>query len=119
MSDSTLGASPDTFPAMAIYVDPFITYDSDPPPGYSGSGWAHLVSDDSLVDLTGFLTLNVLTIGTAVVRTPLLGSNVTYAALTDDQRTAAVNAGATELSGRACFAKAFDAPPSGHGTYEP
>src|SRR5882672_10147164 len=102
---------------MALNVDAYTTYDLDTPrpPGFTGDGWAHLVSDVSLVDLEAFLTLNVLTIGTVVLRTPLLGSNVTYAVLTEAQRTAAVTAGAVELSGRACFASDFDAPSSGRG----
>ena len=108
---------------MAIFVGPITTHDpsSFHPPGITGDDWGYLVSDDSLVDLETFLTLNILTIGVAPtnVRTPALGSNVTYVALMTGARTAAISAGATAVSGAAAFAKAFDAPPSGRGTWEP
>lgn len=112
---------------MAILVDPVITHGTSNtgndtvPPGISGLDWCHVVSDTSLTELTAWLTLNILTVGCLAtnVRTPLLGSHVTYAGLTQDQRDAAVAAGATEVGGAACFAEVFDSPPNHRGTYEP
>lgn len=108
---------------MAIIVGPITTHDSESfhPPGVTGDDWGYLVSDASLLDLEAFLTLNILTVAVSPtnVRTPLLGSNVTYVAVMTDSRDAAITAGATAMSGSATFAHAFDAPASGHGTFEP
>lgn len=108
---------------MALIVGPITTHDSAAyhPPGITGDDWGYLVSDTSLLDLTTFLTLNILTVQTSPsnVRTPLLGSNVTYVAVLSAARDAAITAGATAMSGGATFANDFDAPASGHGTWEP
>lgn len=90
------------------------------PPGITGDDWCHCVSSVSLLDLTGFLTANTLTIGalSTNIRTPLLGSNVTYIALDATQRAGAITAGASPTpSDGKCYAQAFDQP--GPGTWEP
>lgn len=106
---------------MSIYIGPVSTHSPSDyhPPGITGDDWCHMVSDTSLVDLTVFLTTNVLTIGalTSDVRTPLLGSCVTYIALSSAQRSAAITAGASAVpSDEKCYGKAFDRP---SGTWEP
>ncbi len=80
-----------------MYVGPIATRAGTPRPGISGTSWCYMVSDSSLVDLTAFLTLNILTIGQAPtnVRTPLLGSVLTYVGLDATMRTAALAAGAS------------------------
>lgn len=89
------------------------------PPGITGLVWARAVSTDSLVELDAFLTTNLLTIGQPAtnVRTPALGSHITYVGLSDAQRTAAVAAGATEADWNTVMAQAFDC--NGQTTYEP
>lgn len=108
---------------MAIFVGPTVTHDASmtPPVGVTGQAWAYLVSDSALVDLTGFITANVLTLGlsTANVRTPLTGAALTYIGISDAQRTSAIAAGATIVSGMLCFAKAFDAPAGKRGIFDP
>lgn len=109
---------------MAIYVDDVTTHGTSGtgndtvPPGISGLDWCHVISDASLLELDTFLTTNVLTIGCLAtnVRTPLLGSNITYAGLTDAQRTAAIAAGASAAGRLYVLSHSFDA---GAGTWEP
>lgn len=113
---------------MSIIIDQVKTHDLTPPvsgdntvpPGITGTDWCHICSDTSLLDLTTFLTVNLLTIGCSPtnVRTPLLGSNVTYAGLNATQRAAAIAAGASPQRQTYVIANVFDAqsPP---GTYEP
>ncbi len=116
---------PATLQAMAILIDPVATHGTSGvgndtvPPGIGGLDWCHAVSDQSLLELDAFLTLNLLTIGCSPtnVRTPLLGSLVTYVGLTAAQYTAAVAAGATAVTRKACIANAFDA--GSNSTYEP
>lgn len=96
---------------MTVIIDQVRTHDGSntgdetTPTGITGLDWCHLVSGaglgeppgtGSLLELTTFLTTNLLTIGCAPtnVRTPLLGSVSTYAGLTAAQRTAAITAGA-------------------------
>lgn len=110
---------------MSILIDPVTTHgtsgtgNNTVPPGITGLDWCHIVSDASLLELTTFLTLNVLTIACAPTnaRTPLLGSNITYAGLTSAQYTAAVTAGATAVNHWACVAQAYDS--NGQSMYEP
>ena len=110
---------------MAIFVDPVITHGTDNlgndtvPPGITGLDWCHIVSDTSLLELTTFLTANLLTIGQPAtnVRTPLLGSLITYAGLTQAMHDAAIAAGATEQNKRYVVAHAFDS--NGGSVYEP
>lgn len=109
-----------------ILIDQVVTHGSGGtgndtvPPGISGLDWCHIVSDTSLLELTTFLTVNILTIGCAPtnVRTPLLGSNMTYAGLTASQRTAAITAGASPQRPMYLVDHCFDSPGSG-STYEP
>lgn len=105
---------------MAIHIGPVSTHLSTDyhPPGIVGDDWCHMVSDDSLLALEAFLTLNILTIAAlnTSIRTPLLGSQVTYVALNSTQRTAAIAAGASAVpSDGKCYARAFDLPT---GTWE-
>lgn len=92
------------------------------PTGITGEDWCHLVSTTSLAELTTFLTANVLTVQCLPtnIRTPLLGSFVTYCGLTSDQRDAAIFAGASPQRPPYVFQHAFDydtnSPPA---TYEP
>jgi hypothetical protein len=111
---------------MSIFVDATVvghrssnTGNNTVPPGISGLVWARAVSTDSLVELETFLTTNLLTIGqpSTNVRTPLLGSNITYVGLSDAQRIAAVAAGAIEHDWATVMGAAFDA--NGQTTYEP
>lgn len=106
---------------MPYYVDGVQTHDPESfhPPGITGDDWCHLVSSVSLLDLETFLTLNILTIGASPtnIRTPLLGSNCTYIALTQAQHDAARAAGAIGVPGGVCRAQAFDYP--GSGDWEP
>lgn len=110
---------------MAIFVDPIATHGDDNtgndtvPPGITGLDWCHIISDTSLVELEGFLTTNLLTVGQPAtnVRTPLLGSNMTYAGLDDTMRTAAIAAGATAQGRPYVLSHSFDA--NGSGTWEP
>lgn len=109
---------------MAIYVDPVRTHDSDNtgndtvPPGISGLDWCHCISDTSLIELEAFLTTNILTIGQLAtnVRTPLLGSNITYVGFDATMRAAAVAAGAIEQGKPYVLSHSFDA---GANTWEP
>lgn len=109
---------------MAIFVDNVTTHgDSNQgndfvPPGISGLDWGHIISDTSLLDLDTFLTTNLLTVGQPAtnVRTPALGSNMTYAGITDAMRTAALAAGATAQGRVWVLSHSFDAGP---GTWEP
>lgn len=110
---------------MAIFVDPIATHGTSNtgndtvPPGITGLDWCHCISDTSLADLDAFLTLNVLTIGQPAtnVRTPLLGSNMTYVGLDAAMRDAAIAAGATAQGRPWVLSHSFDA--SGGGTWEP
>lgn len=90
------------------------------PTGVTGLDWCHITSDTSLLELTTFLTLNILTIGCLAtnVRTPLLGSNMTYAGLVSAQRTAAITAGASPQRASYVVDHTFDTPGPG-STYEP
>lgn len=107
---------------MSYYIGPVATYLSTDyhPPGITGDEFCHCVSSVSHLDLTAFLTANMLTIGASPtnIRTPALGSLVTYIALTAAQRTAAIAAGASATpSDGKCRAQAFDAPAL--GVWEP
>lgn len=96
------------------------TGDDTVPPGIVDLDWCHVVSTVSQAELEAFLTDNFMTIGCPVenVRTPALGSLMTYAGLSDDQRTAAVLAGASPQRPPYVAAHAFDSPGSG-SHYEP
>ncbi|HZJ61964.1 MAG TPA: hypothetical protein VFD36_00460 [Kofleriaceae bacterium] len=120
---------------MTILIDQTLTHDSDNtgnntvPPGITGLSWCHLASGaapreglgaGSLDELEAFLTDNFSTIGcsTANIRTPALGSNVTYCGLSEAQRTAAIAAGAKAQRLTYIIEHVFDAQdPS--STYEP
>lgn len=103
---------------MTIIIDQVKTHSSTPPingddtvpPGITGLDWCHICSDTSLLELTTFLTLNILTIGCLAtnVRTPLLGSFVTYAGLTATQRGAAIAAGASPQRQQYMIPHCFD-----------
>lgn len=109
---------------MAIYIDPCTTHGTSGtgndtvPTGVSGLDWCHAISDSSLLELETFLTVNLLTVGCLAtnVRTPLLGSNMTYVGLTDAQRSAAIAAGAIAQGRLYVLSHSFDAGP---GTWEP
>lgn len=110
---------------MAIFVDLVSTHgtggtgNDTVPPGITGLDWCHIVSTSDLLELTTFLTANILTVGQPAtnVRTPALGSNCTYAGLTQAQQTAAIAAGAVLHGWRQVIAQCFDS--SGTSTYEP
>jgi hypothetical protein len=111
---------------MAIYVDETVvthrsTNDGNNtvPPGITGLVWARAVSTVDLAELEAFLTANILTIGQPAtnIRTPALGSLITYVGLDATMRTAVVAAGATEDSWPNVRDQAFDV--NGHTTYEP
>jgi hypothetical protein len=100
---------------MTLFVGPVTAHAPEDfhPPGITVDSWCYLVSTVSLANIEDFVTLNAGTIGasTGDIRTPALGSLVTYIALTADQRTAAVTAGASPApTDGKCRAKAFDAP---------
>lgn len=113
---------------MTIYVDGIVTHgtggngDDTVPPGISGLDWAHAVSDANALELTTFLTLNVLTIGQLAtnVRTPLLGSLMTYVGLDATMLAAAIVAGAVDKSADPRYLKknCFDST-NWRSTYEP
>lgn len=86
--------------------------DDTVPPGITGDSWCHLVSTTSLVELETFLTTNILTIACPPtnIRTPLLGSNQTYAGLDATQHTAAVAAGAIPKRQVTTATTGFDSP---------
>jgi len=103
------------------------TGDDTRPPGITGQEWCHVASGaapgdppgtGSLAELQGFLT--GLGFDIANIRTPqdTPPSNVTYAGLTEDQRTAAISAGARAQRQTFIIGHVFDAqsPPT---TYEP
>ncbi|HSR79114.1 MAG TPA: hypothetical protein VLN57_21250 [Xanthobacteraceae bacterium] len=110
-----------------IIIDQIFTHgsggtgDDTVPPGITGLDWCHLVSTTSLVELTAFLTLNLLTIGQPItnVRTPLLGSEQTYAGLDATMRAAAITAGASPNRIPYVRSNGFDAPASGPPYWEP
>lgn len=110
---------------MAILIDPVTTHDdsntgnSTVPPGITGLDWCHCVSDQSELELTTFITANVLTIGALAtdVRTPASGSLATYIGLTSDQRDAAIAAGAQPGNWRHVIASCFDSGST--SLYEP
>lgn len=113
--------------AMAILVDSLRTYDpinnggnSTQPPGISGNTWCHCVATDSLVELETFLTLFFATVEQppTSIRTPLLGSNLTYVGFDQNMRDAAVAAGADEVGRIYCLSHSFDSSDDA-GTYEP
>lgn len=103
---------------MTRYVGPIVTHASTDfhPPGIPDDSldWAHMVSNVSYEDLLTFLSDNADTIGVRLenIRQPSQGSNVTYVALTADQRAAAIDAGAgmTPSDGK-CYAQCFDKVP--------
>lgn len=110
---------------MSIFVDDAVVShratnegNNTVPPGVSGLVWARAISTVSLLELTTFLTANVLTIGQSPtnIRTPP-GSHITYVGLSAAQRTAAVAAGAIEHDWSTVMGAAFDA--NGQTTYEP
>jgi hypothetical protein len=100
---------------MTHYIGPVTTHTPTDfhPPGIpeDSLAWCHLVSNKTYDDLLEFLSANAPTIGTRLenIRTPAEGSNVTYIALTADQRVAAIaaGAGATPSDGK-CYAQCFD-----------
>ena len=100
---------------MTRYIGPVTTHPTTDfhPPGIpeDSQDWCHLVSNVSYDDLLSFLSDNAGTIGARLenIRTPAEGSNVTYIALTADQRAAAITAGAgaTPSDGK-CYAQCFD-----------
>lgn len=113
---------------MAIFVDASVTHgtggtgDDTQPPGISGLDWGHAVSDQDALELTTFLTTNILTVGQLAtnVRTPLLGSNMTYVGLDATMIAAAITAGATDKGSDPRYLKknCFDSP-NWRSTYEP
>lgn len=111
---------------MTIYIDSVTTHgtsgvgDDTTPPGVTPPDWCVAVSDASLLDLTAFLTLNVLTVGQPAtnVRTPLLGSLMTYVGLSQAQATAAIAAGAALVTERFLKMNCFDSP-GWRSTFEP
>ncbi len=100
---------------MTRYAGPVYTHSPTDfhPPGIPEDSldWCHSVSNVSQADLETFLSDNIATIACPItnVRTPAAGSTVTYVALTADQRTAAITAGAiaTPSDGK-CYAQCFD-----------
>lgn len=109
---------------MTRYVGPVSTHAPSDfhPPGIPEDSleWCHLVSNVDYADLLSFLSSNAETLEVRLenIRTPANGSTVTYVALTADQRTAALAAGAggTPSDGK-CYAQAFDKVPG--ATWEP
>ncbi len=87
------------------------TGDDTVPPGITGLDWCHLVSTESLLELEAFLTTNILTVQCPPtnVRTPILGSRSTYAGLSEQQRAAAIVAGAVPRRTPAVMTGSFDA----------
>lgn len=109
---------------MAIWVDPVTTHDIDNtgndtvPPGISGLDWCHCVSDTSLAELEDFLDANPgIGQSSANVRTPAIGSLITYAGLDQAMHDAAIAAGASERNKRFVVSHAFDS--DGQSVYEP
>lgn len=109
---------------MTRYVGPVVTHSPAEfhPPGIpvDSLDWAHLVSNVDEADLLSFLSANLGTMGVPPesVRTPTLGSNVTYVALTAAQRTSAIAAGCgIAPSDGKCYAQGFDRTPG--VTWEP
>lgn len=105
-------------PCMTRYIGPVITHPTTEfhPPGIpeDSQDWCHLVSNVSYDDLLAFLSNNAATIGARLenIRTPAAGANVTYIALTADQRDAAIAAGAGMApSDGKCYAQCFDKVP--------
>lgn len=103
------------------------TGDDTVPPGITGLAWCHVASGaapgeppgtGSLAELQAFLT--GLGFDIALIRTPqdTPPSNVTYAGMSLDQRTAAIAAGAAPERQTYIIGHVFDAqdPPT---TYEP
>jgi len=122
---------------MSILIDNVREHDSSNagdetvPPGISGSVWCHIASGaapgepagtGSLAELQAFLTDNLAAIGCdpSNIRTPqdTPPSRVTYAGLSQDQRAAAITAGAHPMRQTYIIGHVFDAqsPPT---TYEP
>lgn len=109
---------------MTRYVGPVSTHTSTDfhPPGIPEASldWCHMVSNVSDEDLKSFLSANAEALGVSLenIRTPANGSTVTYVALTADQRTAALTAGAAAApSDGKCHAQAFDK--ANGSTWEP
>lgn len=111
-------------PRMAILLDPVTTHNTDNlgndtiPPGITGLDWCHLVSDTSLAELTAFLDAHP-EIGqpSSNVRTPAIGSLITYAGLDQAMHDAAIAAGAVENNKRFVVSHAFDS--NDQSVYEP
>lgn len=96
---------------MPLNVSPVTTHPSESyhPPGVSGDDWGYLVSSESLLHLTLFLTENPSVGNAADIRTPALGSQVTYIAVSSAQRDAALAAGAAPAPSEGkCRRNAFD-----------
>lgn len=109
---------------MAIFVGPTITHPAGTtvPTGITGLTWADMVSNQNLGDLQSFIANNLAALGlqSANIRTQAAGANVTYIGLTDTQRTTAIGLGATPVSGRGCFAIAFNRPGGNpYGRFDP
>jgi hypothetical protein len=110
---------------MAIFIDQIVTHtpgtgDDTVPPGIApGNSWCHCVSDVSVLELIGFLTLNILTIGalSTDIRTPALGSLQTYIGLDGVQRAAAIVAGASPQRNATATQLSFDSPHSSSPPY--
>jgi hypothetical protein len=111
---------------MAIFLDNNVTHgetdiggNTTTPPGITGPDWCHAISDVSLQELTDFLDGNpgIGQVSTNI-RTPDLGSQITYVGLDPDMRDAAVLAGATAMGRVWTLSHSFDADAS-KGAYEP
>lgn len=96
------------------------TGDDTVPTGITGLDWCHLISTSSIVELEGFITLNLLTLGVLIanIRTPALGSQSTYVGMTQAQHDAAVLAGAVPNRQTYVQSHSFDAQTSSP-YYEP
>jgi hypothetical protein len=109
---------------VSIFVGPTITHPTGTtvPTGITGLTWADMVSDANLGDLQSFIANNLAALGlsSANIRTQAAGAGVTYIGITDAQRVTSLGLGATQVSGRGCFAIAFNRPGGNpYGRFDP
>lgn len=111
---------------MAIFLDSNVTHgtvdiggNTTTPPGITGPDWCHAISDKDQQELIDFLDANP-GIGqpSTNIRTPDLGSLITYVGLDPDMRDAALLAGATAMGRVWTLSHSFDSADS-KGSYEP
>lgn len=108
-----------------IMIDQLVTHsssntgDDTVPPGVTGLQWCHVISTVSGLELTTFLTVNLLAIGCSPtnIRTPP-SSLMTYVGLNPGERDAAITAGASVQRRQTLTAACFDSPGPG-SLYEP